>query len=281
MSGQEPPLPPPQATPVEQSPHMVSSLKLPVLKKAKSTLLLAIPDEHLTKFHGIRDTKTMWTTIQTRFGGNDETKKMQKNVLKQQFEICSISNTEGLDKAYDRFQKLISQLELHDAHVSNEDANQNADASRSSQGQASSSSYTDDVMFSFFVNQSSSPQLDSEDLEQINHDDLEEIDLKWYGYAKITKKETDKTLFIKRDKGDILLVQVYVDDIIFGSTKKSLCTKSKKIMHKKFQISSMGETYNSSLGLQSKHNMRNLNPLLKDEDGEEVDVHLYRSMIGS
>ncbi|GJU07831.1 hypothetical protein Tco_1124261 [Tanacetum coccineum] len=48
-----------------------------------------------------------------------------------------------------------------------------------SQGQASSSSYTDDLMFSFFANQSNSPQLDDEDLEQIDHDDLEEIDLKW------------------------------------------------------------------------------------------------------
>ncbi|GKD20857.1 putative ribonuclease H-like domain-containing protein [Tanacetum coccineum] len=51
----------------------------------------------------------------------------------------------------------------------------------------------------------------------------------------------DKTLFIKRDKSDILLVQVYIDDIIFGSTKKSLCTEFEKMMHKKFQMSSMGE----------------------------------------
>ncbi|GJW47325.1 putative ribonuclease H-like domain-containing protein [Tanacetum coccineum] len=43
------------------------------------------------------------------------------------------------------------------------------------------------------------------------------------------------------DKGDILLVQVYVDDIIFGSTKKSVCTEFEKMMHKKFQMSSMGE----------------------------------------
>ncbi|GKF11927.1 putative ribonuclease H-like domain-containing protein, partial [Tanacetum coccineum] len=42
-------------------------------------------------------------------------------------------------------------------------------------------------------------------------------------------------------KGDILLVQVYVDDIIFGSTKKELCTEFEKLMHKKFQMSSMGE----------------------------------------
>ncbi|GKE08613.1 putative ribonuclease H-like domain-containing protein, partial [Tanacetum coccineum] len=44
----------------------------------------------------------------------------------------------------------------------------------------------------------------------------------------------DKTLFIRRDKGDILLVQVYVDDIIFGSTKKSVCSEFEKMMHKKF-----------------------------------------------
>ncbi|GJS28923.1 putative ribonuclease H-like domain-containing protein [Tanacetum coccineum] len=61
----------------------------------------------------------------------------------------------------------------------------------------------------------------------------------------------DKTLFIRRDKGDILLVQVYVDDIIFGSTKKSLCTEFEKMMHKKFQISSMGEL-TFFLGLQVK-----------------------------
>ncbi|GJY84401.1 putative ribonuclease H-like domain-containing protein [Tanacetum coccineum] len=51
----------------------------------------------------------------------------------------------------------------------------------------------------------------------------------------------DKTLFIKRHKGDILLVQVYVDDIIFGSTKKELCNAFEKLMHEKFQMSSIGE----------------------------------------
>ncbi|GJX26171.1 putative ribonuclease H-like domain-containing protein [Tanacetum coccineum] len=51
----------------------------------------------------------------------------------------------------------------------------------------------------------------------------------------------DQTLFIKKQKGDILLVQVYVDDIIFGSTNKELCTAFKKLMKDKFQMSSMGE----------------------------------------
>ncbi|GKA29786.1 putative ribonuclease H-like domain-containing protein, partial [Tanacetum coccineum] len=58
---------------------------------------------------------------------------------------------------------------------------------------------------------------------------------------RFQRGKIDKTLFIRRDKGDILLVQVYIDDIIFGSTKKELCTEFEKIMHKKFQMSSMGE----------------------------------------
>ncbi|GKB38653.1 putative ribonuclease H-like domain-containing protein [Tanacetum coccineum] len=61
----------------------------------------------------------------------------------------------------------------------------------------------------------------------------------------------DKTLFIKKEKGDILLVQVYVDDIIFGSTKKSLCVEFEQMMHKRFQMSSMGEL-TFFLGLQVK-----------------------------
>ncbi|GJZ84043.1 putative ribonuclease H-like domain-containing protein [Tanacetum coccineum] len=61
----------------------------------------------------------------------------------------------------------------------------------------------------------------------------------------------DQTLFIKRQKGDILLVQVYVDDIIFGSTKKDLCLEFEKLMHDKFQMSSIGEL-TFFLGLQVK-----------------------------
>ncbi|GJW21982.1 retrovirus-related pol polyprotein from transposon TNT 1-94, partial [Tanacetum coccineum] len=68
----------------------------------------------------------------------------------------------------------------------------------------------------------------------------------------------DKTLFIKRCKGDILLVQVYVDDIIFGSTNKKFT-----------------EVKTASTPMETQK------PLLKDEDGEEVDVHMYRLMIGS
>nr|GEX64154.1 ribonuclease H-like domain-containing protein [Tanacetum cinerariifolium] len=111
----------------------------------------------------------------------------------------------------------------------------------------------------------------------------------------------DKTLFIKSGKSDILLVQVYVDDIIFGSTRKELCNEFEKIMHKNFKMSSMGEL-TFFLGLQVKQKedeifisqdkyvneilnkfdfsdvttantpMETKKPLLKDEDGVEVDA---------
>ncbi|GJS62164.1 putative ribonuclease H-like domain-containing protein [Tanacetum coccineum] len=99
----------------------------------------------------------------------------------------------------------------------------------------------------------------------------------------------DKTLFIKKDKCDILLVQVYVDDIIFGSTKKSLCVEFEQTMHKRFHMSFIGEL-TFFLGLQKFDFITVKTPstpietnkaLLKDEEFENVDVHIYRSMIGS
>ncbi|GJW30955.1 hypothetical protein Tco_0047830 [Tanacetum coccineum] len=81
--------------------------------KAKSTLMLAIPDEHLLKFHVFKDAKSLWEAIKNRFGGNKESKKMQKTILKQNYENFVASSQEGLDKTYDRFQKLISQLKIH------------------------------------------------------------------------------------------------------------------------------------------------------------------------
>ncbi|GJY94597.1 putative ribonuclease H-like domain-containing protein [Tanacetum coccineum] len=127
------------------------------------------------------------------------------------------------------------------------------------------------------------------------------------GYRRGT---IDKTLFIKKDKHDIILVQVYVDDIIFGSTKKSWCDEFEALMKNRFQMSSMGEL-TFFLGLQVKQKedgifisqdkyvaeilkkfdfanvktastpIETQKPLVKDEEASDVDVHLYRSMIGS
>nr|GEV48118.1 hypothetical protein [Tanacetum cinerariifolium] len=81
----------------------------------------------------------------------------------------------------------------------------------------------------------------------------------------------DQTLFIRRHEGDFILVQVYGDDIIFGSSNLQLCREFEALMHEKFQMSAMGEL-NFFLGLES---------LGKDGAGKDVDLHLYRSMIGS
>ncbi|GJR14174.1 putative ribonuclease H-like domain-containing protein [Tanacetum coccineum] len=76
-------------------------------------------------------------------------------------------------------------------------------------------------------------------------------------------------------------VQVYVDDIIFGSTKKSWCDEFEALMKSRFQMSSMGEL-TFFLGLQTASTpIMNQKPLVKDEEASDVDVHLYRSMIGS
>ncbi|GJU00691.1 putative ribonuclease H-like domain-containing protein [Tanacetum coccineum] len=123
------------------------------------------------------------------------------------------------------------------------------------------------------------------------------------GYRRGT---IDKTLVIKKDKNDIMLVQVYVDDIIFGSTKRSWYDEFEALMKSRFQMSSIGEL-TFFLGLQVKQKedgifimyvaeilkklyfacvkmastpIETQKPLVKDEEATDVDVHLYRSMIG-
>ncbi|GJU85295.1 ribonuclease H-like domain-containing protein [Tanacetum coccineum] len=149
--------------------------------KAKSTLMLAIPDEHLLKFHACKDAKSLWEAIKNRFGGNKESKKMQKTILKQNYENFAASSQEGLDKTYDRFQKLISQLEIHGEVISQEDANLKLLRSLPSAWNnialiMRNKSDLDTLSMDDLYN---NLKLDYEDLEQINADDLEEMDLKW------------------------------------------------------------------------------------------------------
>ncbi|GJZ84744.1 ribonuclease H-like domain-containing protein [Tanacetum coccineum] len=82
--------------------------------KARSTLLMALPNEHQLKFNSYKDAKTLMHAIKNRFGGNTATKKTQKNLLKQQYENFVASSTEVIEQTYERLQKLISQLEMHE-----------------------------------------------------------------------------------------------------------------------------------------------------------------------
>ncbi|GKD60123.1 hypothetical protein Tco_1297632, partial [Tanacetum coccineum] len=202
------------------------------------------PEDNLAKFYKMTDAKEMREAIKSRFGGNDESKKMRKYILKQQFEGFSVSNSEGLHKDYDRFQSLLSELEIHGTGVSTEDANHKflrslpstwsqvslimrtkpgvdslsfddlynnlrvfesnvkGSTALSSSNQnmtfvSENTSSTNEVstaydvsnssghksehlsLYSFLANQSSCPQLDHEDLEQLDEFDLKEMDLKW------------------------------------------------------------------------------------------------------
>ncbi|GKF13731.1 hypothetical protein Tco_0055193, partial [Tanacetum coccineum] len=112
--------PPPPVPPTQQAPHTLLTIKHPILKKCeydiwamkmehylghtnypiweikrerkvRTTLLMSIPEDHLAKFHKMTDAKEMWEAIKSRFGGNDESKKTQKYILKQQFKGFSVS----------------------------------------------------------------------------------------------------------------------------------------------------------------------------------------------
>nr|GFB40334.1 ribonuclease H-like domain-containing protein [Tanacetum cinerariifolium] len=116
--------------------------------RARGNLLMALPNKHQLKFNIHKDAKILMEAIQKWFGGNKETKKVHKTLLKQQYENFTSLSSESLDQIRDSLQKLISQLEILEESLSQEDINLN-------------------------------PQLDNDDLKQIDVDDLEEMGLKW------------------------------------------------------------------------------------------------------
>nr|GEX44811.1 hypothetical protein [Tanacetum cinerariifolium] len=119
--------------------------------KARETLLMAFPDKHQLKFNIQKYAKSLMEAIKKRFDGNKETKKVQKTFLKQQYEnfISAVPNVSA------------ASTKLPVSALPNVD------------------NLSDAIIYSFFASQSNSPQLDNEDLKQINADDLEEMDLKW------------------------------------------------------------------------------------------------------
>ncbi|GJX64212.1 ribonuclease H-like domain-containing protein [Tanacetum coccineum] len=143
---------------------------------------LGIPTKHCPL--AFRNRRGDEARIKKTFSGNDESKKMHKYILKRQFEGFSVSNSEGLHKGSTGSSSSAQNVTF----VSPESTNSTNDVSTAygvstSSGYNSqrenSSSCTDELMYSFFANQSSGPQLDHEDLEQLDEFDLEEMDLKW------------------------------------------------------------------------------------------------------
>ncbi|GJZ41575.1 ribonuclease H-like domain-containing protein [Tanacetum coccineum] len=134
--------------------------------KARSTLLMGIPNEHQLKFNSIKDAKLFLSEV--------------------------------LDQTFDRIKKLTSQLEIHGESISQEYVNQkflrslstneavnttHSATTASTQATAVNSikidNLSDAFLCAFFASQPNSPQLNNEDLQQINPNDLEELDLRW------------------------------------------------------------------------------------------------------
>ncbi|GJY90214.1 hypothetical protein Tco_0505410 [Tanacetum coccineum] len=91
--------------------------------KARSMLLMTLLNEHQLTFNQYKDAKTLFAAIQTRFGGNDATKKTQKTLLKQMYENFNAPSTESLDSIFNRLQKIVSQLAILGENISQEDLN--------------------------------------------------------------------------------------------------------------------------------------------------------------
>ncbi|GJR41591.1 hypothetical protein Tco_1309694 [Tanacetum coccineum] len=199
--------------------------------KARSTLLMALPNEHQLKFNSYKDAKTLMHAMENRFGCNTAIKKTQKNLLKHQLEmhgevipqedinqkfLRSLSQewtmhtivwrnnpkikTLNLDDIFNNLKAYESEVKgtsssttnsLNVAFLSSNSTNSASGAVNTAQGVNTASpqgtidhsttvdNLSDAVIYSFFSSQPSSPQLDNEDLQQINLDDLEEMDLKW------------------------------------------------------------------------------------------------------
>nr|GFA43592.1 hypothetical protein [Tanacetum cinerariifolium] len=139
--------------------------------KVCGTLLMALPDKHQLKFNLHKDAKTLMEAIEKHFGGNTETKKEDVN-LKFLYSLPSEWKTHKLiwqnktDLEDKRLHDLFNSVKIYESELTastlpNVDSLSNA------------------IIYSFFASQSSSPQLDNEDLKQIDVDDLKEMDLKW------------------------------------------------------------------------------------------------------
>ncbi|GJW04611.1 hypothetical protein Tco_1563467 [Tanacetum coccineum] len=91
--------------------------------KSRGTLLMALLNKDQLKFHSYKDAKLLMEAIEKRYGGNKESKKVQRTLLKKQYENFSGSSTETIDQTFDRLQKLTSQLEIQGEVIAQEDMN--------------------------------------------------------------------------------------------------------------------------------------------------------------
>nr|GEX16354.1 ribonuclease H-like domain-containing protein [Tanacetum cinerariifolium] len=173
--------------------------------KARGTLHMALPDKHQLKFNSYKDAKTLMEAIEKIFGRNTKTKKVQKTLLKQQFENFTGSSSEGLDQIHNRLQKLthrliwqnkadleaqslddlFNSLKIYEAEVKRSSSLGTALQNLAFVSSSHTDSTTDSVsaaasVSAAFIKLPTSllPTVDSLS-NAIDVDDLEEMDLKW------------------------------------------------------------------------------------------------------
>nr|GEX69170.1 hypothetical protein [Tanacetum cinerariifolium] len=154
--------------------------------KARSMLLMALPNEHLMTFNQYKDAKGLFDAIETRFGGNEAKKKTHKTLLKKMYENFSASSTESLDSIFNMLQKILSQLAILGEFISQEDLNLKFLRSLPSEWNTHvvvwrNKPDLDTISINDLYNNFKivEQELVHDDLEQIYEDDLEEMDLKW------------------------------------------------------------------------------------------------------
>nr|GEW42290.1 UBN2 domain-containing protein [Tanacetum cinerariifolium] len=120
--------------------HMIVASKVPMLKprefelwrtrieqdevKARSTLMMGLPNEHQLKFNSFKDAKSLLEAIEKRFDGNDATKKTQRNLLKQEYENFSVSSSFNIDNPSDAVICAFLASQPNSTHLVNEDLEQ-------------------------------------------------------------------------------------------------------------------------------------------------------------
>nr|GEU75501.1 hypothetical protein [Tanacetum cinerariifolium] len=149
--------------------------------KARGTLLMAFLNKEQLKFHSYQDSKLLMVAIEKRYGGNKESKKVQRTFLKQQYENFIASSSETLDQTFDRLQKLISQLEIQGEVIKQEHINLKIIKHKSKStkcGFLSSNSTNNTSSINEADNTAYGVSI-AHTQEQIDPGNLEEMDLHW------------------------------------------------------------------------------------------------------
>nr|GEV62505.1 hypothetical protein [Tanacetum cinerariifolium] len=177
--------------------------------KARTTLLLALPDEHQLRFSKYKTAQELWAAILKTFGGNEATKKTKKNLLKQQYGNFKADCSETLEQTFNRLQVIVSQLEFMDIEIEQDDLNQKfltrmahahncVEKQNSGNGEVNTASIPTastqvspagpnvttasislDTACAYIASQSNRSQIKYKDINQIDEDDIEEMDIKW------------------------------------------------------------------------------------------------------